>query len=197
MPKPPKLHPVEEPIPGKCNAPLNKGGRCKLSAGWNTDHNGSGPCSRHGGCLPTVSMHHSTKLVMEAIKIPGGGMLEIDPIQALLEEVWRTAGRVAWLRQKISELDGNPQLMERTIAGMNPVGLVKWEQQERQMLVLATKACISAGIAERQVKLAEMQGQLVADAFRRLLDDPELGLTDAQKANAPEIVRRVLTAVAA
>ncbi len=67
-------------------------------------------------------------------------------------------------------------------------------QAERQHLVRAAKAAIDAGVAERQVRLAEQQGQLIAEVMRKILDDR--GLTPEQQREAPSIVRRHLSLVA-
>jgi hypothetical protein len=198
---PTKLTVVTDPIEGKCNV-VFKGKRCRAAAGAGTAHVGSGPCKNHMGNVPTVSMHHSTKLIEEAYAVKGGAPLEVSPDVALLQEVWRTAGRIAWVRQ---ELINEPKRLEPVPtfhASGEPTGReelsawVRWEQQERVALVLASKTAIAAGIAERQVKLAEQQGAMVAEAFRRLLDDAELGLTAKQRAAAPAVVRRALTGIA-
>jgi hypothetical protein len=55
------------------------------------------------------------------------------------------------------------------------------------------KLCIDAGVAERQVQLAEQQGQLMAQAIRGILTD--LGVADHPA--APGVVRRHLTLITA
>jgi hypothetical protein len=73
-------------------------------------------------------------------------------------------------------------------------GLADLEAKERERCAnFATKA-VAAGLAERQVRLAERQGELLAQVIRSVLD--ELGLSADQMELAPEIVRRHLTAVA-
>ncbi len=49
------------------------------------------------------------------------------------------------------------------------------------------KLALDAGIADRQVRVAEQQGQLMAVALRTILDG--LGLTKAQQDRAPQLVR--------
>jgi hypothetical protein len=74
-------------------------------------------------------------------------------------------------------------------------GLAQLEAAERDRCVsFATKA-IAAGLAERQVRLAERQGALLAGAVRGILDD--LGLSPEQQALVPAVVARHLRAVAA
>ena len=59
-------------------------------------------------------------------------------------------------------------------------------------LVDFSKAAIAAGIAERTVRIAEQQAQLMATAVRGILTD--LGVAD--RPDAPAVVRRHLTLLA-
>jgi hypothetical protein len=75
-------------------------------------------------------------------------------------------------------------------------GLADLEAKERDRCAgFATKA-IAAGLAERQVRLAEKQGQMIADVLRAVLGDPELGLSAEQRAAAPATIRRHLSLAA-
>lgn len=56
-----------------------------------------------------------------------------------------------------------------------------------------SKMAADAGIAEREVKLAEQYGDLIGQFIGRVLDG--LGLSDEQQAKAPELVRRHLTSL--
>ncbi|MER5420347.1 hypothetical protein [Streptosporangium roseum] len=68
-------------------------------------------------------------------------------------------------------------------------------QAERKHLTDVCKAAIAAGIAERQVRLAEQQGAIVVDVIRRILD--RLDLTQAQSALIPSVVPEELRRAAA
>lgn len=72
-------------------------------------------------------------------------------------------------------------------------GLVELEAQERDRCARFAKLALDAGIAERQVRLAEQQGALVASAIDRILD--ALGLSAEQRALVPQVVPRELRAV--
>jgi hypothetical protein len=72
-------------------------------------------------------------------------------------------------------------------------GLADLEAKERERCANFASKAIAAGLAERQVRLAERQGELMAEAIRRILDD--LGLTAEQRQIAPGVLRRHLTAV--
>lgn len=136
---------------------------------------------------------------------------DIDPVDALLEEVRYTAGHVAWLRQQVQALDpdalvwGVTEQVEKHATEFSGTDttyaatvnawleLYRWE---RRHLVDVTKAAISVGIEERRVRLEEAKGQVVAEVIRRILG--RLDLSQAQAALVPRIVpeelRRAATA---
>jgi hypothetical protein len=69
-------------------------------------------------------------------------------------------------------------------------GLVRLESEERDRCAgFATKA-VAAGLAERQVRLAERQGEMLASVIRLILED--LGLSVEQWERVTEIVPRRL-----
>lgn len=126
----------------------------------------------------------------------------VDPHVALLEEIARTAGHVDWLANVVTTLNQADivwgiQSTEKGVGPKGPIdttvhqaGINVWVdlyQRERRHLVDVCKAAISAGIAERQVQLAEAQGRLIADLLRQIIADPELAL-DAER---QEVARRV------
>ena len=135
---------------------------------------------------------------------------DISPTEALLEEVRYTAGHVAWLRDKVREIEDGDLVWgvtEETVKqasefpgtdvtrAAKPNVWLELYYRERQHLVAVTKAAIAAGIEERRVRLAEQQGALVAQVIRAILAD--LHLSDEQQARVPEIVPRHLRALAA
>jgi hypothetical protein len=134
---------------------------------------------------------------------------EVAPDVALLEEVHRSAGAVAFLAEKVAELDtgdlvwGVTEEAEKrateftgtdTVRRAAPNTWLLLYQQERKHLADVCRTAIAAGIAERQVRLAEAQGRMVADVIRRILDG--LDLSPVQQARAPEVARRELRALA-
>src|SRR5688500_12574760 len=132
--------------------------------------------------------------------------IDLDPLDALLEELHRTAGHVAWLGVVVGDLeqealhgpvgtegighdDEGNMLMhhpreERTI-------WLHLYQDERGHLTKVAKACLDAGVDERRVRLAEQQGQIIATVIQGVLDG--LGLTDKQLKQAPKLVDRKRT----
>jgi hypothetical protein len=126
---------------------------------------------------------------------------EIDPKDALLEELYRTAGAIDWLHAQILDLDpegitwgrteetdkGSGEFTGTDITHAAAVNVwVQLWQKERDHLVAVSKAAIAAGIEERRVKLAEQQGALLAGVIKSVLGDLEL--TPEQAARAPRVV---------
>jgi hypothetical protein len=73
-------------------------------------------------------------------------------------------------------------------------GLADLEAKERERCAHFASKAVAAGLNERMVRLAERQGELLAQVIRGVLD--ELGLSPEQRQLAPEIVRRHLVAAA-
>jgi hypothetical protein len=73
-------------------------------------------------------------------------------------------------------------------------GLADLEAKERERCANFASKAVAAGLNERMVRLAERQGELLAQVIRGDLD--ELGLSAEQKQLAPEVVRRHLAAAA-
>lgn len=174
---------------------------------------GANRCRFHGGAAPQVKAAAKRRLAVEqaAEAVQTFGLPRtVDPRDALLEEVYRTAGAVDWLHQQVQALTTNEVIWGRTEQVERQAGefpgtdttysaqahaWVRLWQEERRHLVAVTKAAIAAGIEERKVRIAEQQGALLADVIRRILAD--LSLSPEQQARVPEVVPRHLRAVAA
>jgi hypothetical protein len=167
---------------------------CGRPAGWGTDHVGYGRCKLHGGCVPSGRKAAQRQMAVDQVATYGLPR-EVDPHTALLEELHRTAGVVAWLGTKVSQLEEDD--------AHGPVGgsdhprheahvWIRMYAEERGHLARVAKTCVDVGIEERRVRLAEQQGELLAQAIRNVLVD--LGVADHPQ--APTVVRRHLTAIA-
>lgn len=196
------------PAHGKCGGTNRQGVPCGNAAGKGTDHLGSGNCKNHGGSTPSGRRYAQTELAKRAVQTYGLPR-EVAPDVALLEEVHRTAGHVAWLQQKVADIEhddlvwGKVEEVDKGAGEFTGVDITYraqaniWldlYQRERKHLTDVCKAALSAGIAERQVKLAEQQGTLIAQVITRILDD--LSLSADQRALVSEVVPRHLMAVA-
>ena len=177
---------------------------------------GQDVCRFHGGASPQAKAAAQERLTEEKARramATYGRKVETTATEALINEVQWTAGHVEWLRERVQEIeesaagtDTNHPLVwgkvrEKTggqdwgqTEEATPNIWLRLYQDERDHLVKVCSAAIKAGIEERRVRLAEQQGQLVAQAIRAILDD--LGLTVEQQAKVPEIVPRHLRALA-
>lgn len=191
-----------------CGANKRQGeGTCKRPTGWGTDHPGTGRCKLHGGSTPDHKNAAKLEIARRAVATYGLPR-EVTPDVALLEEVHRTAGHVAWLAEIVAEIEhedlvwGKTEEAEKnatefggvdtTYKAVPNIWLVLY-QQERKHLATVAKAAIDAGIAERQVRIAEQQGQMLAKVINRVLD--ALDLTGEQKARVPEVVPQILRSI--
>lgn len=110
-----------------------------------------------------------------------GSAVEIDPGHALLQEVHRSAGHVAWL---------NVQLEQSSPSCLADNALVGLYRKEREHLVRTCKAALDVGIAEREVRFAEDQGRFIATVLLAAL--AAAGLTGPQFAEARHSVAEAL-----
>src|SRR3954468_7184152 len=195
---------------GRCGARKRQGeGTCEQVAGWGTDHVGAGHCKLRGGSTPkqaAVAVPRAIEARARAAVATYGVPVDTTATQALLDEVQRTAGHVAWLGDRVREIElvaatdrehplvwgvtkekhgGEDRGITEEAA---PSVWLRLYQQERGHLVKVCEAAIRAGIEERRVQLAERQGVLVAQVIKRILGD--LQLSPEQSARVPEVVPR-------
>ena len=194
----------------KCAAKSKRTGqRCKRDPAIGLDK-----CAVHCGLPKTerdriAAEHLAERQARKAVETYGLPR-DISPTDALLEEVRYSAGHVAWLREKVRELEagdlvwGVTEETDRqasefagvdTTRGARPNVWLELYYRERKHLLDVTKAAITVGIEERRVRLAEAQGQLVAEVFRRVF--ARLDLTAEQSARVPVVVSEELRRAAA
>jgi hypothetical protein len=184
------------------------GGVCTRPAGWGTDHPGIGKCKLHGGSTPN---HKAAARVVQARRDVAtyGLPVDVEPGLALLQEVHRTAGHVAWLGAKVAELDpddlvwGVTEEVDKgaseftgvdTTRAAKPNAWLQLYREERKHLVDVSAATVRAGVDKAIVKLTEQQGALIAGAISRILD--ALELSPSQRALVPQVVPVVLMEIA-
>lgn len=183
-----------------CPAYTRMGRPCRQRAGAKTSHLGVGYCASHGGNLPT----HLIKLTREFVVSTYGDPIDIDPQEALLLEVQRTAGHVEWMRQLISEFGEQFEKDEKSntraltqyspALGMTPSVWLQIYHEERKHLVNVAKSAIAAGVAERKVRIVEEQARQLAMMFKAFMMDERLNMTPAQRLVAPNIIRELVKA---
>lgn len=172
---------------------VRNGRQCKNPAGYQTSHPGFGCCRFHGGRAMTQELA-ATKMeaMIRARQI--SDEKEMDPLEAMLWCVRLSAGAVDYYRDLLIEI---PNLIdyEASPAGSSEwykdaadrldnllAGLAKEYGQERDRLLKTAEACVKIGLAERQVSLAERQGDLVAEILMKVIDALGLPLETQRKA---------------
>ena len=139
---------------------------------------GTDVCRMHGGSAPQVRAAAERRLERAAAERAAGtyGLpVEVDPLAALLGELYRTAGHVAWLGALVAELEhveGGESGLKQYRKGEGgalwerPSVWVELYQHERAHLAKVARDCLAAGVEERRVKMEEATAELIARAFR-------------------------------
>lgn len=164
-------------------------GICCQAAGWGTAHPGYGHCRHHGGLTESQEVSVQKQILTDMMTVYGQPVEDLDPHTAILQEVQRSAGHVKWLATFIAEFEDSKQLTQYTEMGIQPSVWVDMYHKERDRLVAASKAAISAGVAERQVRVAEEQGRMFAAVIVAIFADPRLQINNLQKSIMPSVVR--------
>jgi hypothetical protein len=109
----------------------------------------------------------------------------VNPYDALLDEVRRTNAYVVMLGAEVDEFDREHGGAHRFRASRST--LARYERERDRLIAVASK-CVSLGIAERSVRVAEREGELLARMAVAAVD--AAGVTDEQR-------RIILTELAA
>ncbi|HEY5224952.1 MAG TPA: hypothetical protein VIJ18_18130 [Microbacteriaceae bacterium] len=178
----------------KCQAKTIAGKPCNAYA----IHGGT-VCRKHGGSARQVRAKAAVRAEVaqwtlgDATDDPGETLLRL-----LTQARVRADGYAMEIQQTLTEY---PTLRQALVAdaygefgktGEYIRGLVRLEAEERDRIAnFATKA-LNAGLAERQVRLAERQGELLALVVTKIIDSSALGLSAAQKQLMPQVMRETL-----
>lgn len=119
-----------------------------------------------------------------------GTPIETTPEEAIMHELYRTAGHVAFLQRMVDGLD-QEELREWAKAGWKANTWVDMYQNERDRLVVVAKTAASMGIQERQIRIAEEQGRKLANVFRAFLQNEEMGFTPEQLVKSKSVLRQL------
>jgi hypothetical protein len=167
-----------------CGAKKRQGeGTCRLRAGLGTDHVGWGRCKFHGGATRTVRLG-AAKQEAQARAVVMGAPVDIEPHDALLMCVRAAAGEVQYASEQVAALEAGEVVGAPVTVKERPDGSVEttrhtpelhvWvraRQDALDRLARVSKQAVDAGVAERQVQVAEMLGNQLADAMRGLVGD--------------------------
>ncbi len=168
-----------------CNAKKKDGTRCRAFAGQGTDHKGIGKCKYHGG---STKSHRASAVIVEARRqaIVLGRPVDVQPHQALVGMLRATAGHVAWLNAEIAEL-GDLSDHESNM-------LVRLYGEERDRLTRIAKACLDAGVEEREVELSQRYAEQISKAVENAITTVN-GLTTDQRRQFGQVLRMELAAI--
>ena len=137
---------------------------------------------------------------------PFSGELNVNPWDAILSEVRRSAYRAAWIDERVDlEARRERRLMESDGAGFEKMSdyvlavriesgeLREWIEQSRKERAHLTKVAadaVRAGLSERYIDSLRAEAQMIAQALTKALDAAEL--TPIQRARASEALRTAL-----
>lgn len=170
---------------------------------------GARHCNNHAGS-PKARAHAEVRVELARWTL---GTPDVDPAQTLLRLLSQSATRVEQYSTRLAQLvdEHGGDLAEAMVSdsyvmsdsghlqkvGEYIRGLAQLEADERDRCANFSRLAIAAGIAERQIKLAEQQGALMAQFMRAVLGDAELELTPEQRAKVPAVMNRHLAALPA
>jgi hypothetical protein len=180
--------------PAKVCGAKTPNGPCQQWKGFKTSHPGTGRCNRHGGSTPNQTKAADQEIVETRMRTYGAPV-EMDPLTAILQEVARTAGHVAWLDAKIAGLTDkggrrSGDIIEDTMFGKKPSVWIKIYQDERAHLTRVSKVALDNGVAEKMLDVIRQNGRALGEFVAAVLHDPDLGLTSDQLKTASGVVQR-------
>lgn len=181
----------------KCSATKSNGEPCQKWA-----IKGGTVCPSHGASLPVVKKKAAERweraqVMAEVERMVDKGLLDergrgVHPIEHLLDELYTSAQVVYVLGQMVGDLDKLDQYGGEG-SGRQPHVLYGMWAEERKHHAKLAEMCLRAGVAERQIQIAERQAELMAGAIRNIL--LELGVADHPQ--APAVVRKALMEMSA
>lgn len=188
----------------RCSAKSKRSGeQCKR---WAT--RGLTVCAMHGGSTKRAKAKAVVVLAEREARRRLAIPTNVDPRDALTEELGRTLAWVRWLGDQVDAQDdvdlvwgktkevdkvGGPQ----SFGGVEPTHEAKssvwWTmyKDERKHLVAIAKVAHECGVKEREVEIAVEQTRLLAEVVKGVLVD--LGVFDDPR--TPAVVRRHLAAI--
>jgi hypothetical protein len=176
---------------------------------------GADVCIIHGARAPQVKAAAQDRVERaraERAVATYGLPQDIDPFDALSQELNRTQGHVMWLSAIIADMDpgalvwGETSIEEGEGTGAkegstyrikSEAGVNVWLQlyyEERKHLKDVAKTCIACGIAQRELDLLERYSEMMANALGRIFDDPELAFDTEMKEKMLAVASRHLRA---
>jgi hypothetical protein len=158
-------------------------------------------------------MHSHLREQVEAKMQTLGAPRRIGAVEALEDELWRTAGHVEWLAGIVASLEAvvaeaaprdpahpNDLVMkreglfdwQRTTNGLlfrQPSVWVNLYQSERKHLLNVAALLVKLGVDKERVDVIRSSGLKMASVFQAVLGDARLGLSPEQITIIPDLIR--------
>lgn len=191
------------PLPAtteKCTATIRETGeRCTR---WPI--RGGTVCMAHGGAAPQVRDAANRRLQRDQMRVDLGQLmaeLEVSaagrgPTEILLDVVYRAHAMVQVIGAQLGGVGDDLTRLDR-YQQAQPHVLFDMYDRALDRAGRVSKMALDAGVAERLVQVEQEKGRLLADVIRAIFADPELGLTDAQRAVSGAVAGRHLRALTA
>lgn len=172
--------PDQDHMKPRCTANTKAGRPCRSAP-----VRGASVCWKHGGAAPQVRRAAARRVALQGITKEAarlGGMVDVDPLQAIVEMVREAAANVAAYRLGIDGLGIEVAAGGSGVAFPSSYDdkgkrdpalahiLVELYNGERERLVRFSKMALDAGIEVKRLELAQEQASLVADAIRAAVD---------------------------
>lgn len=176
------------PDKAKCGGKGKNGKPCGLTAGHGTDHPGYGRCKFHTGSTPNgvkAAAKQEVDSIAARYAAAMGEGVESDPYEAILTTIRQTSAEVALFGSLAPSPERGPFVA--TMFGPQLHAAVAERQKAQKRLVHFAKVAIDAGVAQRQVDIAERLGKQLGMILQRIV--AALDLTPQQMQRVPELVR--------
>jgi hypothetical protein len=189
----------------RCSAVGVKSGKpCRAAA-----VNGATVCRMHGAQAPQVKAKAAVRAELMNWVL---GEPKDDPAETLLRLITQSRHRADAYAAELGRASAQYETLQEALVGDSMItgmdgkvhkageyirGLVVLEAQERDRCANFCTKAIAAGIAERQVIIAEKQASVFAEFVRSLIEAPELGLSVNQREVALVVASRELRALSA
>lgn len=147
---------------------------------------GAEVCMAHGGAAPQVREKAAERIAEDKARrdvARFGGSLAVDPSVALLQEVHRSAATVAYLQDRVNELESEDLIEVGAFGARSPNVWIQLYQQERDRLARVSKAAIDAGCAQSMVEVFQQVASTYVQLVGRVLDRVvgELALPEGER----------------